>query len=462
MNGSALGLLRDARRARKGGPDAIVRRQRARLAELITFARTSSPYYRELYRGLPERVEDSTLLPVTSKQQLMPRFDEWVTDRDVSSEQVRAFVENPELIGERFLGRYTVATTSGTTGTRGIFLMDARSLTVTSVLALRMLGDWLNAGDVLRILLGRGRLAMVMATGGHFASTVASARLWRRFPKGVLALSAHTPLPELVAKLNRFRPAILTPYASMGALLASEQQAGRLHINPVLVVLSAEGLALPEYDRIARTFHATVRHSYAATECPFLSYSCAENWLHVNSDWVILEPVDAAYHPTPPGIQSHTVLITNLANRVQPILRYDLGDSVLQRVDPCPCGNPLPAIRVQGRAADVLTFPTAQGTRVAVVPLAFSNVMDCTAGIELWQIVQTAPTELRVRLRVAAGADHKQVWQTVHTEVTRLLADHGLDQITLERAAESPEQSTGGKYREVIPLDWRHEAGDAP
>ena len=98
--------------------------------------------------------------------------------------------------------------------------------------------------------------------------------------------------------------------------------------------------------------------SYAATECPFLSVSCPDGWLHVNSDWVILEPVTADHQPVPAGELSDTVLITNLANRIQPILRYDLGDSVLQRLDPCPCGDPRPAIRVQGRAADLLTFPT--------------------------------------------------------------------------------------------------------
>ena len=43
---------------------------------------------------------------------------------------------------------------------------------------------------------------------------------------------------------------------------------------------------------------------------------------------MILEPVDRDYRPTPPGELSHTVLLTNLANAVQPIIRYDLGDSV--------------------------------------------------------------------------------------------------------------------------------------
>jgi phenylacetate-coenzyme A ligase PaaK-like adenylate-forming protein len=256
----------------------------------------------------------------------------------------------------------------------------------------------------------------------------------------------------MVAQLNRFRPALLTPYASMGALLASEQEAGRLNIHPVLVVLSAEGLPEPEYARIAEAFNAKVRHSYAATECPFLSYSCEQGWLHVNSDWVILEPVDQQYRPVPPGEQSHTVLITNLANRVQPILRYDLGDSILQRPDPCECGNPLAAIRVQGRAADVLTFPAERGERVTIAPLTFVALLDDIPGIELSQIVQTSPTHLEVRLRLAQRADADSVWRTALAALTTLLAKHGLGHVMVERTQQPPSPSPGGKYRAVMPF----------
>ena len=452
MNGHVIRLSLDVRRARKQGPAAIAGRQRARLAEMVAFARASSPYYRALYQNLPERIEDPALLPVTDKKTLTARFDDWVTDREVVLEKVGVFADDPGLIGERLLGRYTVATTSGTTGTRGIFLLDDRSMAVTSALALRMLGAWLGVGDVLRILARRGRMAMVNATGGHFASAVAATRLRRRRGDRVAVFPVHMPLPEMVAGLNGFRPAVLAPYASMGALLASEQEAGRLRIEPVLIVLSAEGLALSEHERIARAFGAKVRDSYAATECPFLSYRCEHGWLHVNADWAVLEPVDADYRPVPPGEQSYTVLLTNLANRIQPILRYDLGDSVQQRPDTCQCGNPLPAIRVQGRAANVLTFRTIGEGSVTIVPLAFGTALDRIPEIEMCQIVQTTPTKLRVRLRLTAGADPEGAWELVHAELTHLLAARGLTNVAVERASEPPEQSAGGKFREVIPL----------
>jgi len=382
---------------------------------------------------------------------LMERFDEWCTDRAVTLKAAEELVDDPSRIGEWFLGKYTVMTTSGTTGRRGIFLADDRTMAVVTAMMLRWFGDWLSAGDVLKIIARRGRMAMVMATSGHFASAVAAARLKKRRGKRVEVLSAHVPMTELVARLNRFQPAMLAPYASMAALLADEQEAGRLDIHPVLLALSAEGLPQAEYGRIARVFDAKVGNSYAASECMFMSAMCGEGWLHVNMDWVVFEPVDADYRPVAPGEQSHTVLISNLANRVQPILRYDLGDSVLQRPDPCPCGNPLPAIRVQGRSADVLTFRTSGGD-VRLPPLALTQPIEGVRGVTLFQLAQTAPERLELRLQIASAANADTVWREAEAGLRKVLAEHGLEHVVVERGGEPPEQGRGGKFREVIPL----------
>jgi phenylacetate-CoA ligase len=184
-------------------------------------------------------------------------------------------------------------------------------------------------------------------------------------------------------------------------------------------------------------------------------------WLHVNADWAILEPADANYQPTPPGQQSHTVLLTNLANRVQPILRYDLGDSVRARPDPCDCGSPLSAIEVQGRTADVLTFATAQGDRVTITPLTLSALLDRIPGVELAQLVQTAPAALRLHLLPAATANPEDVWQRALAELDHVLTRQGLA-VSLERAADPPRPSPSGKYRLVQPLPSAEPAPPPP
>lgn len=74
MSEGLLWTLREAFASRK--PETVARRGRARLTEAVASARANSPYYRELYEGLPERVDDVTLLPVTGKQKPMARFDD--------------------------------------------------------------------------------------------------------------------------------------------------------------------------------------------------------------------------------------------------------------------------------------------------------------------------------------------------------------------------------------------------
>jgi phenylacetate-CoA ligase len=450
---NTLSLLLDARNAMKQGPEAIAARQRMHLRDAVAHARAHSRYYRELYKDLPDGIDDPFRLPITNKKALMARFDDWVTDPEATFEKARAFAEREDAIGEKFLGRYTLATTSGTTGTRGVFLLDDSTMAVTQAIAYRMLSSWLGFGDVMKLVGGGGRTSMVMATGGHFASAVAAARLRKgRAAKAVQVISVHMPMAELVERLNQHRPLLVAPYASIAALLADEQQAGRLRIKPALLALSAEGLPQREYDRIAETFKCKVGNSYAATEVTFLSYSCEHHWLHVNADWVAFEPVDAEHRLVAPGVHSHTVLVSNLANRVQPILRYDLGDSIIMRPDPCPCGNPLPAIQVKGRSAEVLNLANERGERVALPPLLFGTIVDRTPGVERFQIVQTGPAELRIRLSTIADENPDFVWRAVRGQIANVLAQHGLAHVRVERGEEAPEQSAGGKYRQIIPL----------
>ena len=176
MGDGTLRLVLDTLRARGDDPVGLARRQRDRLAALVTFARRTSPVYRARYRGLPDMVEDPALLPVVDKATLMGEFDDWVTDPAVTESAVQTFVDDPARIGQPFLDRYTVTTTSGTTGTSGLFLLDRTSLAVAGADMLRALTGWLTGRELAHIR-GGGRIAMIMATGGHFASAVAAARL---------------------------------------------------------------------------------------------------------------------------------------------------------------------------------------------------------------------------------------------------------------------------------------------
>jgi phenylacetate-coenzyme A ligase PaaK-like adenylate-forming protein len=72
-----------------------------------------------------------------------------------------------------------------------------------------------------------------------------------------------------------------------------------------------------------------VNQSYAASEAMPLALPCRYRQLHLNSARFVVEPIDPEGTAVPPGTRSDGVLVTNLANYVQPVIRYQLGDSVV-------------------------------------------------------------------------------------------------------------------------------------
>jgi phenylacetate-coenzyme A ligase PaaK-like adenylate-forming protein len=190
-----------------------------------------------------------------------------------------------------------------------------------------------------------------------------------------------------------------------------------------------------------------------------IAYSCARGRLHVNADWVVLEPVDRDLRPTPPGEASHTVLLTNLANRVQPVIRYDLGDSVT--LVTCTCDSPLPAIRAEGRRDDVLALRASDGTTIKLSPLALTTVMEEAVADLRFQLVQVAPSAIDVRLAPCAEAERVAAWHAAEHALRGYLARQSLANAQLHLADESPlPDPRSGKLREVLASEmnsgWRH------
>ena len=444
----------DLLRAQREGASGLARRQEARLVALVRYARARSRYYARVYRGLSADRGVLRGLPPVTKPELMGSFGEWVTDPAVTRAGTEAFIADPARIGALYLGRYFVSTTSGTTGLPGVFLHDPGACAVYQALTYRVGLAWLSGRQWLGMARLRGRWAAVVGTGGHFAAEgwmeyQRRRNVWQRHHYRVI--SVQRPLAALVAGLNAFDPAVLIGYPSALELLAGEQTAGRLRVRPVLVELGGESVGEDGRARIAAGLGGALHDDYSAAECMVMAFDCGQGWLHVNSDWVILEPVDAGYRPTPPGEPSHTVLLTNLANRVQPIIRYDLGDTIVMRPEPCPCGSPLPAIHVQGRRDDVLRLQATNGRTVSVLPLAIGSVLDETPGVYRSQLVQTGPASVLLKLALEPRAHAGQVWDSACWNLTGYLTAQGLAGIEIIRAAEPPETSAiSGKFRQVI------------
>ena len=202
---------------------------------------------------------------------------------------------------------------------------------------------------------------------------------------------------------------------------------------------------------VESAFECPVVDEYGASEALSIAYGCSEGWLHVNADWVVLEPVDRDHRPTPPGETSHTVLLTNLANRVQPLVRYDLGDSITVKPEPCACGSPLPAIQVEGRRDDIVSMRAADGGTVRLLPLALATVVEEAAGLHRFQILQIAGDRLALRLDPKEACDRDAAWSAASQALRTYLARQSLEnvEVSLERDLPARADPRTGKLRQV-------------
>ena len=438
---------------RQQGQAAISAAIVARFDALVRFARRRSPFYRTTYRSLPAEGFSLADLPPLSKSQLMASFDEWVTDPAVSRSSVEGFVGDPALVGEQYLGRYAVWKSSGSTGEPGIFLHEADALaTYDALIAAPLATTELAANYTWGLLAEGGRAALIAATGAHFASIASWQRLVHSSPwQDSRVFSVMTPLARLMSELNTYQPAFLASYPTVLAQLAEEQDSGRLRIHPKTLWSGGECLTPAMQKETERAFGCAVVNEYGASECLSIAFGCRHGWLHINADWVILEPVDAEYRPVPAGEISTTTLLTNLANYVQPIIRYDLGDSIMLRPDRCPCGSPLPAICVEGRADDVLALRAENAAIIRVPPMAVTTVVEEATGVHRFQIEQTGPDRLALRLGTSNARDADTAWRSAYTALHGYLVHQGLANVRISRDRRAPRPDPlSGKLRQVV------------
>ncbi|MFN7573103.1 MAG: phenylacetate--CoA ligase family protein [Betaproteobacteria bacterium] len=450
------GLAWDVWLGRWSDPKRIEARAQQRLRNLIAHARRACPLYRDLYAPLARRAAAAlTDLPVVTKQLVMSNFDAAVADPQITRAGLERFCARTDRLGEPYLGRYAVWTSSGTSGESGWFVHDGDALAVYEALEMFRFRGLRTPADFAARLAAGERYALVAATGGHFAGVATVEHLRRSYPwlaPSVQSFSLLQPLSTLVEQLNAYRPALLATYPTAAEVLADEAEAGRLRVDLREIWTGGECLHAPVRERLQRVFGCRVRNGYGASEFLSIAWECGHGALHVNADWVLLEPVDAQHRPVPPGVASASVLLTNLANRALPLIRYDLGDSITVHAEPCACGSPFPAIAVEGRHDDVLRFAGARGAPpVKVLPLVITTVLEEVAGVHDFQLVQTGPRTLRLLL---GRGEQPHAAQAKAALAAYLMANGGA-RATIEVADAPPiRSSTSGKLRRVVRLRW--------
>ena len=404
--------------------------QDARGRSLIRWVRDHSNFYRGHWNG--HDLEHWRELPTVDKSLMMANFSEFNT-RGINREMAFELALRAEQ-DRNFsptLEDCTVGLSSGTSGHRGLFLV--------SPLEKASWAGVILARALTRFRFGGERVAFFLRSNSNLYEQVGRGR-WLQFRY----FDLMTPLEDSVRALNTFQPSILVAPPSMLELLAREQLAGRLKINPNPLISVAEVLEPQDRDRLESVFQAPVRQIYQATE-GLLAVSCSHNSLHLQEDIVAVQ-----LEPIPNSEARFAPIITDLWRRTQPIIRYRLNDILTLEDRPCTCGSSWRVIgQIEGRSDDVLEFEQVAGglrpffpdTIRRAILLASSQVLE-------YEAVQEQPGFLRVHLEVEPGSE-ATVRKSVQQQFVQMLEQYECRSAQLEIVFGLPDRTANVKRRRI-------------
>jgi phenylacetate-CoA ligase len=398
--------------------------QRERLRELMRHAVRRSPYYRDALGPGAENAELADL-PTLSKARLMEQFDRVVTDPGLRIAELEPFLADADA-GALYHGEYRIFSTSGTSGMPGLFVYSQAEFAYWVAVFIRSFAR-LGMKPATRIV-GIGA-----PTALHLSQQVIGAMQAGR--GGAPRVSVTTPLDELAAALEEYQPEVIGGYPSMISLLAEEQLRGRLDIAPRAVLTTSEVLTDDAEARIERAWSKPVQ-GYFSTEVGVIASGTLDHvGMHVCEE-AIVEVVDEANRPVPPGTLGSKVLLTNLVNRTQPLIRYELLDAVQLDVGSDPGGRPFDRIlRIDGRSDDVLRLPAQGGGVVVVHPYRIRAPFVRLLDVLQYQVVhkvdrllvrivvsESAPREITDRVRAILDAALARAGASVPVDVVTVPA----------------------------------------
>ena len=389
----------------------------------VEFAMASSPYYRRVYGDLgvdtgrlrhPEAWAD---LPVLDRATVKEHSDEFPT---------------PEATGKNV----REALTGGSTGEPLRTLHDARVPSLA--LSWRMYSWWgVRPYDNLARV-GRWNF-------GKLATLKNDVSWWptRQIYLDAALISEET-METFQREMTRVRPRLLEGY--VGALLAFVdflESRGLTVPAPLAVATTAAPLTTSARHRLEAVFGAPVFDEYRGSEFGWMAGECArQDGLHIFSDVRRIEVLDPDGRPAEPG-KVGDLAITDLRNRVFPLIRYRTGDRGTLRAEPCVCGLPLPLMEPpDGRTIDVLRLPSGK----LLAHRLMGTFSAHPEAVRLFQIHQQADYSITLRVVEGPGSEARRHIEAAVQDLRERIGDEV--PVRIDYVDSLP--YTGGKTKYII------------
>ena len=256
---------------------------------------------------------------------------------------------------------------------------------------------------------------------------------------------SETKLDGFVARIRARRPAMLFGYPSAISHIARHAKKRGIRLDDLgvrVVFVTSERLYDDQRESIERLFGCPVANGYGGRDAGFIAHQCPSGSMHITAEDIAVEIVDALGQVLPPG-QSGEIVVTHLATRDFPFIRYRTGDIGVLEDTPCACGRGLPVLKeIQGRSTDFVI--ALDGTVMHGLSLIY--VLRDIPAVRAFKIIQETLTLTRVQVEPSEGFSDRDV-VAIQSGLQARLGASVLIQV--EKVAQVAAERSG-KFRYVI------------
>ena len=421
---STVAVRRSMEQSQWWQPEQLLAFQLARLRALLTGAQ-QVPYWRDLFARF--KFDPRTVVSVSDLQAL-PLLDKAT---------IRAHVDPMKHPQARGLARFN---TGGSSGEPLVFFIGKERVSHDVAAKWRATRWWgVDIGDPEIVVWGSP-----IELGSQDRVRAIRDRLMRTRLLPAFEMSEHR-LDGFIKVIRTRRPKMLFGYPSALSHIARHAEARGQRMDDLAIkvaFVTSERLYDEQRQAIGRVFGCPVANGYGSRDAGFIAHECPQGGMHLTAEDVVVEIVNPQGDPVPTG-ETGEIVVTHLATREFPFIRYRTGDMAALGSQACACGRGLPTLReIQGRSTDFVV--AADGT--VMHGLALVYILRDLPEVQAFKIVQHTLQHTSVQVVPAPGFEPAHA-ATIVSGIQRRLG--GGVRVEVQRVeAIAPERS--GKFRYVV------------
>ncbi len=368
-----------------------------KLKRIVKYAKMHSPFYNKHLSF----VDDNNLclqdFPVVNKNILVNNLEDVLTEKLVKSD-IERYLDTEFAFDKKYKKKYLIFHTSGSSGSSVNVVWGAREFaTATAMLMVKNIG-LLTTTNPFKILFRRKKYLYIGIIDDYIGGN--SWVYAMRYLANIKIISIFTPIDKMVEEIEKFAPEFIMAKPHVLGEIAEKLVEKSIKLNIQKIIFVGEMLTDRDKEMIRKGFGKLAFNSYSTCETGPIAYEKKPETLTIMDEEVILELLDEDNRSITEYYKLGHIVITNLYNKIMPIIRYDIGD--MAYFIPNNNDDKLNTIcYIKGRNTSYFDFRDKSNNLIKISEYPFWSIH--VHGIAHYQIIQLDNSKVKILLEFEKG-----------------------------------------------------------